>query len=314
MELRLRGALLLFGGALLLASCGMNGAPGRSTPQLPASANTAEPAGSQSFTIAIDVPTPGPTIAPSSTTRRPSYISYSSRSVVFTLDEPSAQQTALQHRTIEKDIVPGPNAITLAAPPGDIMLSGSIHDEAGGAGYELSYASPIPITISVNAASTVTMTFDPVVYAAYWEELSLSSFFFFNNEATGGGACYGFAGTLYVGAVDADGNKILGAGHFIDKNHSPVTITAIGGKGHDPDGTDFTAGGVSVFIGSQNAATTTPLTGSFRESQNLGALSSTSIYYPEIKATGSSSAVASYAGAVNADPANYPQCNPGGGG
>lgn len=243
----------LIGCSLACASCGGGGGGSVATPRI---APVQSPAAQSRVSVSIEVPTTAP--APSSLTRAPRYISVASKSIVFTIDQPDLDQTDLQHRTQEFDLHPGQNTLALDLEDGDLTIQATIYDAAGGKGHELSLTDPQTLTLDHTQPTTIDLTFNPIIVQTAILVTSSSLITVYHASNSGGDTvtCYGLAGQFAISGLDAAGQYVVGAGHFLDPHHNPVTVSP-GPAGIIDDKTtpaQTISGGVGISGGAFTAA------------------------------------------------------------
>ena len=195
------------GGALavpLLAATMLAGCAGGAT--LPPPRGAAQPSSKTvSVAFAIALPARG---AAAAGRRRVRYVSAATKSATVVVTPAGGSAGSPTVIGCSRTACTG----TVAAPVGSDTFAVKLFDAANGTGNLLS-SGTLTQTIVLDAANHVDVTFDGVVHAL---ALALSP----SAVAAGKSSTVDVA----VGALDADGNTIVGPGSYVDANGSPLTI------------------------------------------------------------------------------------------
>ena len=292
-----------------LAACSGGGAPG--VPQQRPAAAATSPARASNVHIEIEVPAKSTRASShavaAAARRRPAYVSASSQSIVFTLDQPELDDPAQQHRTYEQDLTQGDNEIDIDVDVGSLTITASTFDEKGGAGDELGYSDPQTITIADGPPQEIDILLNPIIVTAFAAAFDVQVFSLFSTETA---ECTGAEGQYLLTGLDAAGNAVDGEGRFLDVDHNNVTVTAQAGF-LTTSATQIGAPGVSISTSSATQVTG----GSFLDAVPEYTLPGGGGDPPAIVASASSANVAPYTTLLaplnNVDGVG---CNVGGGG
>ncbi|HZO93473.1 MAG TPA: hypothetical protein VFB22_06850 [Candidatus Baltobacteraceae bacterium] len=186
--------------AVLLSGCGGGGA---FAPPVPVGRQAAGQTVAVQFTIALPAPA-----GTSAVRRRVRYVSASTKSATVVVTPAGGTASAPVVIACTKSACSG----TVQAPVGSDTFGVKLFDAANGTGNLLSTGT-LTQTIVLDAANHVNVTFDGVVRAL---TVALSP-----SAVTAGSAS---SVDVAVGALDADGNTVVGPGSYVDANGNPLTI------------------------------------------------------------------------------------------
>lgn len=191
---------------LLLAACGGGGGGG--TASVPTVHATQTPA-ANGPTAPVSLKINTGTVTPSSTARKPQYVSAATASVGITLQGQSTPLTTVNITQASPQCSNGVCTVTFNAPVGNDTFVVTTFDGQNGTGNQLSTAT-VAATVAANATNTVSLVLNGVVAQA---SVILST-----TSATAGTP---LSATVNVVAYDASGNAIVGPGNY----SSAVTLT-----------------------------------------------------------------------------------------
>lgn len=199
--------------APVLNQCGGGGHA--AAPALPAPAVNVTPAvqtgeAEVTFTIAV------PTRTGSSATRRPSYVSPSTKSMAVAVNGGSMTSINLTPYTVSCSNAYCLASVAVSAPVGTDTFTIALYDAVNGSGNVLARQSLS--TSVVNGTNTIPLTLSGVVKSVSVSPSTLSV-----TVGTSG------SNSLSVYAYDADGNIIVSPGGYVDASGNALTLTLTDG-------------------------------------------------------------------------------------